>query len=110
MTEQAPEETTIPEPSPLESVARAAAEAAVRALADPEARLLALELQVAEILAALTTAASPQGNAARLADRLDGLEASLAQLAAAPPAAHPEQQQLIDDLRLKVATLERNTP
>lgn len=123
----------------LETVARLAAEAATRAL---EPRVAALEPAVAElgqlvgeITTALRQAAGPDGNAARLAARLESaaqqvadlgqqhgqlqlqlattveqrllpLEHLVEQLAAAS-AALPEALRTIDDLRLKVATIER---
>lgn len=101
------EAPVIPEPSPLETVARLAAEAASRARPDYGPRLEQAEAALQEILAALAAAAGPNGNAARLAERLDRVEETVGHLAARPIPANPEQQQLIDDLRLKVAHLER---
>ena len=114
MTEQTPEPEApaVVEPSELETVARLAAEAVVRALPprpDHEDRITAAEQQITALLQLLTAAAGPEGNAAKLAGRLDQVEAGLQQLLTAEPKAHPEQQQLIEDLRLKVAKLERNT-
>lgn len=107
MTDPTPEPVT-PEPTDLERVAQLAAEAATRALpADPTPRLDALERSVQQILQALNVAASPEGNAAKLAGRLDAVEKTLTTITTSPPVPHPGQQKLIDDLRLKVATLER---
>ena len=75
----------IPEPTELETVARLAAEAATRAIPNPEDRLAAVEKSLAEILAALAAAAGPDGNAARLARRLDEAEQLLATLSTAGP-------------------------
>lgn len=152
----------VPEPTPIERVAQLAAEAAVRALPDHTEPIGQLQAAVAEILAALALAASPEGNAARLAARLEQAEQNIAKLTAAAgpegpaaraaaelggrleqaeqtltgllavpvmpadlpgrleqaeqtltgllaaePAPHPEQQRLIDDLRQKVANIER---
>ena len=98
---QLPEETT------EERIARLAAEAVNRARPDLSARLAAAEQGIAELIATLTAAAGPDGNGARLAARLGQVEADLAALAARPLQPHPEQQKQIDDLRLKVAHLER---
>lgn len=106
-TEALPDEPAVPEPSPLETVARLAAEAAVRSLAGHGPRLDALEQSVAEIREALTTAAGPAGNAAKLSARLDHVEQGIAEAREAGGQPNPAQQKLIDDLRLKVATLER---
>lgn len=88
----------------LEQVARLAAEAAARAIAAPpdDSRLLAVEAALREIRAGLQTDATAR---AALAERLTAIEHSLD----TEPAPHAGQQQLIDDLRLKVATLERNS-
>jgi len=111
MSETPAEAPVTPEPSQLETVARLAAEAVVRALPDPtsqDARIAAVEDQAKQILQLLTAAAGPEGNAAKLAARLAEVEAAVAALAAAVPKPNHEQQLLIDDLRLKVAKLERN--
>lgn len=92
----------------METVARLAAEAAAGARPDLSPRLEALETSVQQILDALTAAAGPEGNAAKLAARLEAVESGLAELRGATIAPDPEQQNLIDDLRLRVATLERN--
>jgi len=114
MTEPTPEaelppvpEPAAPEPTTLETVARLAAEAALRAIPDLGPRLDAAEIRLAEILDALAAAASPEGNAARLAARLDDLEQGLRDLADKPAVLPPEKQQQLDELRLKVATIER---
>lgn len=104
MSDETPE--AIPEPTEIETVARLAAEAATRALPDNAPRLAAVEETLRQILAALAAAAGPEGNAAQLGARLAAVELTLAGLTSHQPAPHPEQQKLIDDLRLKVANLE----
>lgn len=105
MSHAAPE--SIPEPTEIEIVARLAAEAATRAMPDYGPRLTAAETSLAEILAALAAAAGPDGNAAKLDARLSAVEQALTALTSQQPAPHPEQQLLIDDLRLKVAELQQ---
>jgi hypothetical protein len=108
----ADEAPIVPEPTQLETVARLAAEAVARALPDHTETIEQLVREVAEIRQTLAAAAGPDGGSARLSARLDAAEQALTDIArtAAEPRPEPGQQKLIDDLRLKVAKLERTKP
>ena len=91
MTEQHPEQPpAVPEPTALETVARLAAEAAVRAIPDPFARLELAEQGLAEIRQILAAAAGPDGGSARLSARLELVEQILASPAPDPAPARLE--------------------
>ena len=113
MTEPTPEpEQPIPEPTELESIARLAAEAAVQAMQrqipeDLVPRLELVEQGLAEIREMLAAAAGPQGGSARLGARLEAAERQLEEIRATPARLDPEQLQLLDGLRHKVAHIER---